>query len=157
MTYKYSFDDGGNIRNDIISNVRQIVSDAIKKEELCVIYVSSDEPQGWLVSPDDNLEVKMQEIEIKLINSDDIVKNLEGLKIFINSNSVNPRRSIDYNLFASMEFISIGQELVEEFAPKINIDDNFIEYSVYVHDYKRYSEGIPPALEKKVKIIKRIN
>lgn len=137
LSYKYSFDNSGIIRTNLINQVRNGIQNAINENEIGLVYVVSDQPQAWLFETNSDLEQYLPEVELKLTNTDETSANIEGLKGFLSDRKLNPRREIEFNLEISEEFLDQGKEMVETLAKTLNIDNDFVDYVTTVHSYGR--------------------
>jgi hypothetical protein len=137
LSYKYSFDNSGIIRTNLINQVRNGIQNALNENETGLVYVVSDQPQAWLFESNNDLEQYLSEVELKLTNTDETSANIEGLKRFLSDRKLNPRRDIEFNLEISEEFLDQGKEMVETLAKTLNIDDDFVDYRTTIHSYGR--------------------
>jgi len=137
LSYKYSFDNSGIIRTNLLNQVRNGIQDALNENEIGLVYVVSDQPQAWFFESNNDLEQYLPEVELKLTNTDETSANIEGLKRFLSDRKLNPRRDIEFNLEVSEEFLDQGKEMVETLAKTLNIDNNFVDYSTTIHSYGR--------------------
>jgi hypothetical protein len=118
ITYRANYDDRDRIKISLISRIKQAVNELIRNDEAAIIYIVSNQPRGWIIKESSEIEKYFDEIDLELTNSNEVSRDIEGLKSYLTENGINPRREILCDISISEEFISYARSMVEDF-PKI--------------------------------------
>ncbi len=152
VNYKYNLDDLGRHKDSIISRIERESRRLLNQGTDILIYVVSDEPEAFLINNVSDIDNVLEKLDIRLRNTNDVFSDLESLKNYIVKQEINPRRKISFTLFTSYEFIDEGRKSVEGFSGTLNIDNEYVSYTTYLHSYGQVKS---PEFEKSYNYLKK--
>ena len=76
------------------------------------------------------------EFDEKLVSETEILAAVQK-KGYIVQQKINPRRKINFTLFTTREFIDEGKKSIESIPRTLNVDNEFIKYTTFLHSYNQ--------------------